>query len=73
MAILDEARDVVVVADYNDIAVMLLYPWKEELGDIIFYQERKQKGWSIKQAAERLGDLRESVLFVHAKAMQLKG
>ena len=66
LAILDETHDVVVVADDTDIAVMLLYHWKEELGEIIFYQERQQKGWSIKQAAERLGDLREHVLFVHA-------
>ena len=66
LVILDEGRDVVFVADDTDIAVMILYHWKEELGDIIFYQERQQKGWSIKQAAERLGDLREHVLLVHA-------
>ena len=41
------------MADDTDIAVMLLYHWKEELGDIIFFQERQQKGSSIKQAAER--------------------
>ena len=51
-AILDEGRDVVFVAGDTDIAVMILYHWKEELGDI--------------QAAERLGDLREHVLLVHA-------
>ena len=66
LAILNEGRDVVFVADDTDIAVMILYHWKEELGDIIFYQERQQKGLSIKQAAERLGDLREHVLLVHA-------
>ena len=54
------------MADDTDIAVMILYHWKEELGDIIFDQERQQKGSSIKQAAERLGDLREDVLFGHA-------
>ena len=63
---MDEAHDVVGVADDTDIAVMLLYHWREELGDIIFYPERKQKGWSIKQAAKRIVDLREHVLFVHA-------
>ena len=54
------------MADDTDIAVMLLYHWKEELGDIIFFQERQQKGSSIKQAAERLRDLQEHVFFGHA-------
>lgn len=57
---------VVVVADDTDIAMMLMYHWKEEMGDIVFYQERQFKGWSIKETSLRLGESREHVLFAHA-------
>ena len=33
---------------------MLLYHWKEELGDIIFHQERQQKGSSINKQQKDL-------------------
>ena len=48
----DDTLDTPVVADDTDIAFIL--HWKEEHGDIIFYQERHRKGLSIKKAAQEL-------------------
>lgn len=45
---------------------MLLYHWKPELGDVIFFQERMNRGWNMKAVAPKLGKLREHLLFVHA-------
>ena len=56
---------VVVVADDTDIVIMLLYHWKKEMGDLIFFQERLNHGWSMKSAALRL-DVEREHLFVHA-------
>ena len=45
---------------------MLLYHWKKELVDIIFFQERGQKGWNLKIISPRLEPIREYLLFLHA-------
>ena len=58
---------VVVVEDDTDIVTMLLlYHWKKEMGDLIFFQERLNCGWNVKSAALRLDMEREHLLFVHA-------
>ena len=38
---------VVVVADDTDIVIMLLYHWKKEMGDLILFQERLNRGWNM--------------------------
>ena len=38
------SNSVVVVADDTDIAVMLMYHWKDSMADVIFYLERLQQG-----------------------------
>ena len=43
LAVLDGDKDVMVVANDTDIAIVLLYHWTEEQKNIIFYQERQQK------------------------------
>ena len=40
-------KQVMVVADDTDVAVMLIYHWNEELSDIYFHTERGDKCWSI--------------------------
>lgn len=57
---------VVVVADDTDIVIMLLCHWRKELGDLIFFQERLNRGWNMKSVAPRLDVEREHLLFVHA-------
>ena len=61
------SEDVVIVANDTDIAMMLLYHWSKECDNMIFYQEREQKGWNMSSISQKLGDLREHhLLFVHA-------
>ena len=57
---------IVVVADDIDIIVMLLYHWREEFQEVTFFQERAQKGWSIKTVSPSLKSIREHLLFIHA-------
>ena len=57
---------VVTVADDTDVAMMLLYHWKEHHGDIIFFQEKWNKGWDIKYVCKQCDTFREHILFVHA-------
>ena len=59
-------KDVVVALDDTDIAVMLIFHWKESNGNNIFYQQRLDKAWYIKEFCKLIGLLREYVLFVHA-------
>lgn len=56
---------VVVIADDTDVAVMLMYHWKDSIQDIIFYSERLQKGWSIKSTQLSIVALKEHLLFIH--------
>ncbi|XP_066928663.1 uncharacterized protein [Clytia hemisphaerica] len=61
-----ERKDVVVVADDTDVAVMLLYHWKENLHDIYLLQENTGKCWSIKQSSNKIKDIKDHLLFIHA-------
>ena len=60
------AGNVVVVADDTDVAMMLLYHWKENQFDIFLLQQSVNKCWSIKNASKRIEDVKEHLLFVHA-------
>jgi len=62
----DTTKPVVVGADGTDIAMMLLYHWKNEFGDVIFFQERMQKGWKLKDCSGKLENIRNLILFIHA-------
>lgn len=57
---------VVVVADDTDIAIMLLYHWKDGMAEIIFYPERLHKGWSMKSIVPNIEKVKEHLLFIHA-------
>ena len=59
-------KQVVVVADDTDIAVMMLYLWREEMSDLIFFQARMNRGWNIKLASPGLHTLKDHLLFAHA-------
>ena len=59
-------RRVIVVADDTDIAVMLLYHWKETMMDIIFYQQRMNRGWSMKTVSPSINTIKDHLLFIHA-------
>ena len=57
---------VVTVADDTDVAMMLIYHWQERHGDIVFFQERENRGWKIKDVCRECDSFREHILFVHA-------
>ena len=46
-----DERTVLTVADDTDVAIMLLFHWKEH-GDVIFFQERGNKVWNIKDVSQ---------------------
>ena len=54
-----------VVADDNDIEIMLLYHWIRELSEIIFNSKKSETVWSIASACLNLED-KEHLLFVYA-------
>ena len=58
------AGNVVVVAGDTDVAVMLLYHWKENQFHVFLLQQSANKCWSIKNASKRI-DVKEHLLFVH--------
>ena len=57
---------IVVVADDTDFAMMFLYHWRKELGEVIFYQQRSNQVWKIKECCEAIDPNREHILFAHA-------
>ena len=59
-------RTVVTVADDTDVAIMLLFHWIEHHGDVIFLQEKGNKGWNIKDVSQQCQSFQECLLFVHA-------
>ena len=59
-------RQVVVVADDTDIAVMMLYHWSEEMSNLVFFQAKMNRGWNIRLASPGLHALRDHLLFAHA-------
>ena len=60
-----DKRAVVKVADDTDVAIMLLFHWKEH-DEVIFFQERGNKGWNIKNVPQQYQSFRKCLLFVHA-------
>ena len=49
------AKPVVAVADNTGIAFMMLYHWREDMSDYIFYQSWLNRLWNIKLAVPNLG------------------
>ena len=58
---------VTVVADDTDIAVMLFHHWQSNMSDVYFFQERWNKAWSIKDASSKSENIKQHLLFVHAR------
>ena len=65
---LQNARNgsVAVIADDTDIAVMLMYHWKEDLHDIYFVQQKTYQAWSVKESEHKLEDIKHHLLFIHS-------
>ena len=59
------SSSVVVVANDTDIAVVLMYHWKDSMADVIFYLERLQQGWSMKSVTPTVAEIKKH-LFIHA-------
>ena len=57
---------VVTVADDTDIAMLLIYHWQDRYGDVIFFQEKVNRGWNMKYVCNQWDSIREHILFVHA-------
>ena len=57
---------VTVVADDTDIAVILVYHWKNNMTDVCFLQEQWSKAWSVKDASSRNKVIKEHIFFFHA-------
>ena len=53
------------VANDNDVAIMLLYHWNEEMLEIIFNWKKSDTAWSIASVCSNLED-KEHLTFVHA-------
>jgi hypothetical protein len=47
---------------------MLLYQWNKKLSDIFFLQEHGKKCWSIKKSQLEVADVKDHLLFVHARS-----
>ena len=58
-------KSVVLVADDTDIFVMLIYHWKSEMKNIIFYQQKMLRGWNIAYLSPRLDKVKDHILFVY--------
>ena len=63
---LTSTKTVVVVADDTDIAIMLLYHWKDQTCDIVFYSAQVRKAWSISVVCRNVNSCKDHLLFVHA-------
>ena len=59
-------KTAVVVADDADIAIMLLYHWKDQMCDILFYTAQLQKVWSLSVVSQKINYCKDHLLFVHA-------
>ena len=58
-------KEVVLIADDTDIFVMLIYHWKSEMKNIIFFQQKMLRGWNIASLFPRLDKVKDHILFVH--------
>ena len=61
-----DGRTIVVVPDDTDIAVMLLYHWHEEMGDLILFQSCISRGWNMKVVFTKVTSVKDYLLFIHA-------
>ena len=67
-----EGNEVSVVADDTDILVLLMFHWKQDMGDVFFYSEatRTKQGlkvWRIRDlCAKAHKDVVSHILFIHA-------
>ena len=61
-----DGRTIVVVADDTDIAVMLLYHWREEMGDLILFQPCISRGYNMKVVSPKVTSVKDYLLFIHA-------
>ena len=59
-------KTAVVVADNTDIAIMLLYHWKDQMCDFLFYTAQLQKAWSLSAVSQKINYCKDHLLFVHA-------
>ena len=59
-------RSVVTVADDTNVAMILVYHWNENHGEVIFFQEKSNKGWKMNEICWACDLFREHILFVHA-------
>ena len=59
-------KNIFVVADDTDIAVMLLYQWHEEMGDLILFQPCISRGWNMKVVSPKVTSAKDYLLFIHA-------
>lgn len=60
-----KSTDFMVIADYSEVAISLLYYWDESLFDIYFNQERDKKSWGIKKAQPMVSSIKEYLLLIH--------
>ena len=61
-----DGRTIVVVADDTDLAGMLLYHWREEMGDLILFQTCISRGWNTKVVLPKVTSVKDYLLFIHA-------
>ena len=59
-------KEVVLITDDLDIFAMLIYHWKFEMKNIIFYQQKMLRGWNIASLFPKLDKAKDHILFVHA-------
>ena len=60
-----DGRTIVAVTD-TDIAVMLLYHWREEMGDLISLQPCISRGWNMNVVSPKVTSIKDYLLFIHA-------
>ena len=60
-----KSTDFMVIADYSEVAISLLYYWDESLFDIYFSQERDKKSCRIKKAQPMVSSIKEYLLLIH--------
>ena len=59
-------KEVVLIAEDTNIFVMLIYPWKSKMENIIFFEQQMLRGWNIASLFLRLDKVKDRILFVHA-------
>ena len=57
-----DVRTIVVAADDTGIAVMLLYHWREQMGDLILFQPCISTGWNMKVVSPKVTSVKDYLL-----------